>query len=194
MASVADQAGETRRPCYVAYYRVSTGRQELSGLGLDAQREAVRTFLAAHPGRLVAEYSEALNGRKDNRPQLNEALRTANGFTIHILAAVAEYESNLNSQRMKAVFAGGERSSVCIAAIARIGWVGTVRRRAVEHAERTYRVGCCTTDIVGTAARGLASPVVLRLSIVLHRLPRPLSKPRRLRTHRARDHLYERTR
>src|SRR6202043_6869 len=32
----------------------------------------------------------------------------ANRFTIHILAAVAEYESNLNSERMKAVLAAAK--------------------------------------------------------------------------------------
>ena len=33
-----------RRPKFIAYYRVSTERQGRSGLGLEAQQEAVRGF------------------------------------------------------------------------------------------------------------------------------------------------------
>jgi hypothetical protein len=39
----------------VAYYRVSTDRQGRSGLGLEAQREAVLRHLAVHPGTLLGD-------------------------------------------------------------------------------------------------------------------------------------------
>jgi DNA invertase Pin-like site-specific DNA recombinase len=58
----------------IAYYRVSTDRQGASGLGLDAQRQAVAGFLGGS-GQLVAEYTEVESGRKHgNRPQLLAAL------------------------------------------------------------------------------------------------------------------------
>ena len=43
----------------VAYYRVSTDEQATSGLGLDAQREAVRRYAAAEGLRIVAEHEDA---------------------------------------------------------------------------------------------------------------------------------------
>ncbi len=56
-------------PGYVAYYRVSTDKQGIKGLGMDAQREAVERFIAGR-GLLVAEYTEVESGRKTNRPQM----------------------------------------------------------------------------------------------------------------------------
>ena len=58
---------------YIAYYRVSTKRQGISGLGLDAQRDAVRRFV--DEGQLVAEYEEVESGKRSDRPALDAALR-----------------------------------------------------------------------------------------------------------------------
>ena len=58
---------------FIAYYRVSTDRQGASGLGLDAQRQAVAVFVGT--GQLVAEFTEIESGRRHtNRPQLLAAL------------------------------------------------------------------------------------------------------------------------
>jgi len=59
---------------YVAYYRVSTAQQGRSGLGLEAQREAVRVFLAGGAGELAEEFTEIESGKNDARPQLARAL------------------------------------------------------------------------------------------------------------------------
>jgi len=61
-------------PRFVAYFRVSTNRQGRSGLGLDAQREAVAQFLAGRGATVVTEFVEVESGGKDDRPKLHEAL------------------------------------------------------------------------------------------------------------------------
>jgi DNA invertase Pin-like site-specific DNA recombinase len=130
---------------FVAYYRVSTGRQGSFGFSVEGQRAAVNEYVRSNSGIVVAEFSEVMSGRKDSRPELAKALSLcrvaravlviarldrlsrnvemvarlmesglefvaadfpgANRFTIHILAAVAEYESRLASERMKQVIA-----------------------------------------------------------------------------------------
>ena len=59
---------------FVAYYRVSTIKQGASGLGLEAQREAVERFLNGGRWRIIAEFVEVESGRKASRPELEKAL------------------------------------------------------------------------------------------------------------------------
>jgi hypothetical protein len=65
----------------IAYYRVSTKRQQRSGLGLEAQRAALTRFAEAEGMNIVGEYVEAETGKGadalDRRPQLAAALLAA---------------------------------------------------------------------------------------------------------------------
>lgn len=134
---------ETQQTKYIAYYRVSTIKQDKSGLGLEAQVEIVRKHCVA--GTIIAEYTEVESGKSNKRPHLRAALAQAkqtnsviviakldrlsrnmafianileagvefvccdfpqaNRFMLHILAAVAEYERKLISERTKATLA-----------------------------------------------------------------------------------------
>jgi DNA invertase Pin-like site-specific DNA recombinase len=60
----------------VAYYRVSTDKQGKSGLGLEAQRTAVRQFLRDDYPPL-REFKEIESGKRSDRPQLLKALEYA---------------------------------------------------------------------------------------------------------------------
>lgn len=63
---------------YVAYHRVSTQKQGLSGLGLEAQQSAVRAFMSGTRAIMVKEFTETETGKGANaletRPQLKAAL------------------------------------------------------------------------------------------------------------------------
>ncbi len=61
----------------VAYLRVSTKRQGTSGLGLEAQREAIRKLLDDKGAELSAEFVEVESGSKDARIELSNAINYA---------------------------------------------------------------------------------------------------------------------
>ncbi|QIQ87074.1 recombinase family protein [Erythrobacter sp.] len=61
----------------VAYYRVSTAEQGRSGLGIEAQRQAVRQLCEARGWEVIDERTEVESGKTSNRPQLAAALHHA---------------------------------------------------------------------------------------------------------------------
>lgn len=71
----------TNAPSFVAYYRVSTAKQGRSGLGLEAQREAVERFAQTQGATIVAEHTEVETGKGHDalakRPKLASALAEA---------------------------------------------------------------------------------------------------------------------
>jgi DNA invertase Pin-like site-specific DNA recombinase len=141
---------------FVAYYRVSSKRQDhahragadpsaTGGYSLETQQDAVRAYVHAVKGTLVAEYRERESARARStqaRPQLRAALDAANAqsavlviakldrlarnvhflsgllesgvefvaldlpgankFTLHVMAAVAQQESERISERVRA--------------------------------------------------------------------------------------------
>lgn len=61
----------------VAYYRVSTKAQQNSGLGLDAQSNAVASYASANGKEIIAHYVEQESGGNNERPELNKAIARA---------------------------------------------------------------------------------------------------------------------
>ena len=72
---------------FVAYYRVSTRKQGRSGLGLEAQKEAVSRHLKTSGGKLVASFQEVESGKNNNRIQLHYALEEARKHRATVIIA-----------------------------------------------------------------------------------------------------------
>jgi DNA invertase Pin-like site-specific DNA recombinase len=94
---------------YVAYYRVSTAGQGRSGLGLEAQRQAVTAFIGAEP---AFEFTEVESGKRSDRPELMRALDFAEltGATLIVakldrLSRDVEFLSKLQKAPIKIIFA-----------------------------------------------------------------------------------------
>src|SRR4051812_3328158 len=72
---------------FVAYYRVSTGRQGKSGLGIEAQREAVANYLNGGDWRIVSEFTEVESGKRSDRPELDKALAAARVHRVPLVVS-----------------------------------------------------------------------------------------------------------
>jgi DNA invertase Pin-like site-specific DNA recombinase len=66
---------------------VSTDKQGRSGLGLDAQREAVTRYLNGGNWKVVAEYVETESGKRSDRPKLAAALSHAKAIGATLVFA-----------------------------------------------------------------------------------------------------------
>ena len=76
---------------FVAYYRVSTTGQGVSGLGLEAQREAVERYLNGGSWSLIEAFTEVETGKGSNaldrRPHVKAALAYARKHTATLVSA-----------------------------------------------------------------------------------------------------------
>lgn len=189
----------------VAYYRVSTEAQGRSGLGLDAQQEAVAALCRQRGWEFIAEFTEVESGKRDDRPQLIAALKRAkvtgarlviakldrlsrnvaflaalqdsgakftaadmpeaDEFTIHILAAVAQRERKLTSDRTKAALAAAKARGAKLgnpngaAAIrrARKGTAAALEAVRANASERAADYAETVADVRASGATSLAT-------------------------------------
>jgi DNA invertase Pin-like site-specific DNA recombinase len=72
---------------FVSYIRVSTTEQGNSGLGLEAQRQAVSDYLARESGHLLCEFVEVESGSHDDRVQLQAAIELCKRYKATLLIA-----------------------------------------------------------------------------------------------------------
>ena len=73
---------------FILYSRVSTSMQGASGLGLDAQKDAMDAYIKNVGGEVIGEYVDIQSGKNDeNRPQLQEALNLARKSNSTILVS-----------------------------------------------------------------------------------------------------------
>jgi DNA invertase Pin-like site-specific DNA recombinase len=171
---------------YIAYYRVSTARQGKSGLGIEAQKQAVQAHLNGE--KPISEFVEIESGRRSDRPQLAAALAAcrvhkatlviakldrlarnvafvsslmeagvefeacdfpqANRLTIHILAAVAEHEARMISDRTRAALGAAKRRGMKLGGFR--GRAGTCTDLAKARAARTAKARERAIDLAAT--------------------------------------------
>src|SRR5882672_3202147 len=192
---------------FIGYLRVSTEKQGLSGLGIEAQRKAIEDYLNGGRWELLAEYVEIESGKRSDRPELAKALAQskatgatlviakldrlsrnvafisnlmesgvefvaadmpmANRLTVHILAAVAEHEREMISQRTKAALAAAKVRGVELGRYGKTVLAPRNRSAAVKRARDLLPIlaeleacGITTTRAIAQALndRGVLTP------------------------------------
>lgn len=71
----------------IGYLRVSTDKQGINGLGIEAQRLAVESFVKERGARLLKTYIEVESGKNNDRPELNKAIYHARRTNATVVIA-----------------------------------------------------------------------------------------------------------
>lgn len=71
---------------YISYYRVSTQKQGNSGLGIEAQKSAVKNFINSEDV-LIDEFTDIESGKKNDRPNLLKAIELCKRHEAILLIA-----------------------------------------------------------------------------------------------------------
>jgi DNA invertase Pin-like site-specific DNA recombinase len=95
----------------VAYVRVSTKEQGVSGLGIEAQRSAIRDYCRANGYELLHEYQDVESGRHNERPGLKDAISHASGSRSLLL--IAKLDRLSRSLKFIVNLLDGDVSFVC---------------------------------------------------------------------------------
>ncbi len=93
----------------VAYFRVSTDGQGRSGLGLEAQRSAVRALCESRGWAIISEFTEVESGKRRDRPALAEALAVSRRTGATLLAAKLDRVGRKAAQLLSLLDGAGVR-------------------------------------------------------------------------------------
>ena len=139
----------TSAPKFVAYLRVSTTEQGISGLGIEAQRHAVEQHAAAVGGVIVKEFVEVASGDDDQRPILAAALKLAKRMRATILVAKLDRLSRAVALVAKLMRDGTQlRVAECAGASSL-----ELHIRAVISQEEREKIAARTSDALQAAKR-----------------------------------------
>ena len=162
----------------IGYERVSTARQGASGLGIEAQRQAIDGFVAQRNATLIARFTEVESGRNPDRPELGKALHLAKvtGATLVIakldrLSRNAAFLLTLRDSGVK--FAAVDLPEANDLTVGIMALVAQAEREAIS--KRTKEALAWQ----GAAACGSATPTARRRSGGLARAVRRSGRPLR---------------
>lgn len=126
---------------FIAYYRVSTSKQGMKGLGMAAQEAAVQQHLARVGGLLLGEHREVESGKNDNRPALADALRHARLTNSTLLIAKLDRLSRdaaflLTLQKEGVRFVAADMPDACEATVGIMAVIAQQERKAISKRTR----------------------------------------------------------
>ena len=98
---------------FVAYYRVSTEKQGRSGLGLEAQKDAVTNYIDSTGDNLIASFQEIESGTNNERPELKAALEVAKRKGAKLIVAKLDRLGRKASYILRLIDESGVEFHIC---------------------------------------------------------------------------------